>query len=105
MLNPFQIRDLHVPVEENLYDAESVTSGPDNGAPNRGASRHGTVQLSAPEYDQIVSYHPRARLTYMDDDDGEIVTVSLSVLFCLTSGLVLICAYSRSDPPSSLLNA
>jgi len=86
MLKPFQIRDLHVPlVEENPHDepTASVVSEPrsDERAGNLGTTRHGTVQLSAPEYDAIVSSHPRARLTYMDDDDGEMVTVSPFTLF------------------------
>lgn len=38
---------------------------------------HGIVRLTGPEYDDIASNHPRARLTYIDDDDGELITVSL----------------------------
>lgn len=37
---------------------------------------HGTVQISSSDYDEIASTHPRARLTYLDDDDGEVITVS-----------------------------
>lgn len=39
-------------------------------------ARHGIVQLSTTDYDDIASNHPRARLTYIDDDDGELITVS-----------------------------
>jgi hypothetical protein len=35
------------------------------------------VQLSASDYDEIALSRPRARLTYVDDDDGEIITVSV----------------------------
>jgi hypothetical protein len=38
----------------------------------------GIVRLSAPEYDDIATNHPRARLTYIDEDDGELITVSLT---------------------------
>ena len=83
MLRPFRIRDLHQePTRQNLYDAETESSPSlvqpnlsDLSTPN--TSRHGTVHLSAPEYDDIVTSHPRAVLTYMDEDDGEVITVSL----------------------------
>ncbi|KAL1967575.1 hypothetical protein VTN77DRAFT_3090 [Rasamsonia byssochlamydoides] len=78
MLKPFQIRDLHVPLAENLYDSTTESTVSDEGAARLGSNRHGTIQLSAPEYDEIASNHPRARLTYMDDDDGEIITVGSS---------------------------
>lgn len=81
MLSPFQIRDLYLgPAEENLYDSstESVLSSSpvDEGVTRSRRRRHGTILLSAPEYDQIASDHPRARLTYIDNDDGEKITVS-----------------------------
>ncbi|KAI9801236.1 MAG: hypothetical protein M1825_003510, partial [Sarcosagium campestre] len=41
---------------------------------------HGTiVSISAPAYDALVNRHPPAVLTYMDEDDGEIVTVCSSL--------------------------
>jgi hypothetical protein len=64
MLKPFQIRDLHVspsPVPE--VNSDSPAS-------------QGVVQISAADYDDIASNHPRARLTYMDYDDGDQITVS-----------------------------
>ncbi|KAL2014110.1 hypothetical protein VTN00DRAFT_1635 [Thermoascus crustaceus] len=94
MLKPFQIRDLHSPPPEKnasdsvsasnassepqalptaIYDCDRVKS------PVHSSRRHGIVQLSAPQYDEIVSSHPRARLMYMDDDDGEIITVGSSI--------------------------
>lgn len=78
MLKPFQIRDLHsYPVEENLYDSstESVISG--SNADDKRHNRHGIIHLSAPEYDEIALNHPSAMLTYLDDDDGDIITVSI----------------------------
>jgi hypothetical protein len=85
MLRPFRIRDLHQePVRQNLYDAEtesalSIVQPPlsESSLSTPVTSRHGTVHLSAPEYDDIVTSHPRAALTYMDEDDGEVITVSL----------------------------
>ncbi|KAL2003279.1 hypothetical protein VTN02DRAFT_4400 [Thermoascus thermophilus] len=81
MLKPFQIRDLHSPPpEKNASD--SVSASDESSEPQAliyDSRRHGIVQLSAPQYDEIVSSHPRARLMYMDDDDGEIITVGSSI--------------------------
>ncbi|KAJ5551152.1 hypothetical protein N7535_000905 [Penicillium sp. DV-2018c] len=60
MLKPFQIRDLRVSPSqhpERLADSHSTSSG--------------VVQISASDYDALASNHPRARLTYVDDDDDE----------------------------------
>lgn len=45
------------------------------------SSRSGTVQISSADYDEIASQHPRARLTYLDDDDtdGDKITVGSSL--------------------------
>lgn len=103
MLKPFQIRDLHVPiVEENLYDSSTESAVSE---PRDGSSRHGTIRLSAPEYDKIASNHPRARLTYMDDDDGEIITVSPFCPSPFSLVWFLLVDYSRLGLPSSLPNA
>lgn len=82
MLNAFQIRDLHrSQTQENLSgSAISVGDGlapstTDHNDENQ-INRHGTVQISSSDYDEIASTHPRARLTYVDDDDGEVITVS-----------------------------
>lgn len=42
------------------------------------SGRSGTMQISSTDYDEIASQHPRARLTYLDDDDtdGDKITVS-----------------------------
>ncbi|KAJ5507874.1 hypothetical protein N7527_010017 [Penicillium freii] len=64
MLKPFQIRNLRVSTQnqpEQLADSRTPT---------------GVVQISATDYDDLASNHPRARLTYMDDDDDdETITV------------------------------
>lgn len=61
MLNPFRIR--------NLYPS----------SPHHPIDRSGVVQLSLEQYDQEIKEEPQAVLAYLDEDDGEIVTVSLSV--------------------------
>ncbi|KAL4871003.1 hypothetical protein BDV12DRAFT_165095 [Aspergillus spectabilis] len=79
MLKPFLIRDLHEEpqqqdilddAESDLYNATDVSVGPQR--------RHGLVQLDAADYDEIAYIHPQARLTYLDDDDGETITVGSS---------------------------
>lgn len=54
MLPTFKVRDIQC--SSTLYDP--------------------LVKITAPEYDSTVSHRPDASLKYMDDDDGEIVTVS-----------------------------
>ncbi|KAJ0426313.1 hypothetical protein BJY00DRAFT_273425 [Aspergillus carlsbadensis] len=77
MLKPFLIRDLHDDPQHqdvaddtasDLYNATDIISI----GPHR---RHGPVQLSAADYDEIAYIHPQARLTYLDEDDGEMITV------------------------------
>ncbi|KAJ5163725.1 uncharacterized protein N7500_005555 [Penicillium coprophilum] len=64
MLKPFQIRNLRVPAQHQ----------PEQPADSRTSS--GVVQISATDYDDLASNHPRARLTYIDDDDDdETITV------------------------------
>lgn len=64
MLKPFQIRDLH--------------EAPPRGEEDASTSSAGTVQISSTDYDDIATNHPRARLTYLDDDDedGDKITVT-----------------------------
>ncbi|KAJ5094442.1 hypothetical protein N7456_010303 [Penicillium angulare] len=64
MLNPFQIKDLN---------------GPSSSSPEGHSSSHGIIQISASEYDSLASSHPRARLIYTDDDDGDQITVGSSL--------------------------
>ncbi|KAJ5103724.1 hypothetical protein N7532_004253 [Penicillium argentinense] len=66
-MKPFQIRDLH---------ASSFQGGEESLAqPTRS---HGVVRISAVDYDDLASTHPRARLTYPDDDDGDKIEVGSS---------------------------
>ena len=79
MLKPFQIRDLHGSPSHTSAE-ESITSP--RALPGELASprtRRGIVQLSASEYDSLALNHPRARLTYVDDDDGELITVCIMI--------------------------
>lgn len=64
MLKPFQIRNLR---ESSSGYLEDVSLQP--------PSPHGVVRVSAIDYDDIVLNHPRARLTYLDEDDGDQITV------------------------------
>ncbi|KAJ5629058.1 hypothetical protein N7490_011286 [Penicillium lividum] len=63
MLKPFQIRD----------QQGSPSSSPVQSSGPRG------VRISASDYDDLASHHPRARLTYLDDDDGDQITVGTSL--------------------------
>lgn len=65
MLKPFQIRDLRAAQPDEPIDSRSNPS---------------IVQISSTEYDEIASDHPRARLTYVDEDDHERITVSMAFI-------------------------
>jgi hypothetical protein len=54
--------------------------------------RHGLVQLDAADYDEIAYIHPQARLTYLDDDDGETITVHSSIHLILHLHRLIICS-------------
>ncbi|KAL4921860.1 hypothetical protein BDW62DRAFT_173541 [Aspergillus aurantiobrunneus] len=78
MLKPFLIRDLDDDSQlvfdnssSDLYNATDVSVGAQR--------RHRLVQLAAADYDELAYIHPQARLTYLDDDDGEIITVGSSL--------------------------
>ncbi len=74
MLPPFRIRNLGRSNSTGDTATHSRAST-ELGDPHR----HGIVQVSAPEYDATISTHPEATLRYMDEDDGEVITVSSSV--------------------------
>lgn len=79
MLKPFQIRNLHLyPAEENLYDSSTESVVSSSHVDETHCRRSGLIHLTAPEYDNILRDHPNAGLTYIDDDDGDIVTVGSS---------------------------
>lgn len=73
MLPPFEIRGLRWPTE----DPESVT-------------REGYIHDAWPEikletheeYDNLIREHPETILSYLDEDDGDVITVS-QTLFAL----------------------
>ncbi len=58
MLKPFRIRNLHFK-STDLADCSAV------------------VQLSPQQYDQEIQITPEALIAYIDEDDGETITVSL----------------------------
>lgn len=43
------------------------------------------VRISAPEYDNTIRVCPEASLKYLDDDDGETITVHLRTLKCVSN--------------------
>ena len=67
MLKPFHIRDLRAAHPEPASHPNPAL-----------------IRISTTDYDDIASNHPRARLTYVDeDDDGdETITVSISHMLC-----------------------
>ncbi|KAL4739502.1 hypothetical protein BDV11DRAFT_187548 [Aspergillus similis] len=80
MLKPFLIRDLHEDPDplDNIEDTTSdLYSATDVGV--EGQRQHGLVQITAADYDEIAYIHPQARLSYLDDDDGDIITVGSSL--------------------------
>ena len=66
MLPSFKVRDLQHPIPTRPIS---------RGASIPYASYDPLVKITAPEYDSTISDHPEATLKYVDDDDGEIVTV------------------------------
>lgn len=73
MLPPFRIRNLRRSNSTADTDTHSGLS-----TELRAPNQHGVVQVSAPEYDATISTHPEATLKYMDEDDGEVITVRSS---------------------------
>ncbi|KAB8070270.1 hypothetical protein BDV29DRAFT_181245 [Aspergillus leporis] len=80
MLKPFQIRDLHrSPSQGDLSESLSLDHAMVEDSSIHQSRSLGIVRLSASEYDELAMNHPRARLTYIDDDDGELITVGSSL--------------------------
>ncbi|KAB8228345.1 RNA recognition motif domain-containing protein [Aspergillus alliaceus] len=78
MLKPFQIRDLHRSSSQDDLSG-SLNLNPTS-VEDRLTRPQGIVRLSATEYDELAINHPRARLTYIDnDDDDELITVGSSL--------------------------
>ncbi|MCJ1405587.1 hypothetical protein MMC11_008815 [Xylographa trunciseda] len=70
MLGPFRIRNLR------------RSTSPPNRASYAAATRRGSldtlVSIKGPEYDYTVLMNPESKLKYLDEDDGEMVTVGTS---------------------------
>ncbi|GAB1199059.1 hypothetical protein APSETT444_008393 [Aspergillus pseudonomiae] len=80
MLKPFQIRDLHrSSSQDSLAASQSLDHAVVEDRSTLESHHQSIVQLSATEYDEITTNHPRARLTYVDDDDDELITVGSSL--------------------------
>ncbi|MCJ1432501.1 hypothetical protein MMC27_001858 [Xylographa pallens] len=103
MLGPFRIRNLR------------RSTSPPNRASYAAASRRGSldtlVSIKGPEYDYNVLMHPESKLKYLDEDDGEMVTVSNTLIppsSKLTAGKVgtsLELSQRLDEPVSRLLKA
>lgn len=61
------------------------------------AFRDTLVQINAPCYDETISSHPAATLKYLDDDDGDLITVGAF----LSESLYLFCADANVQLGSS----
>ncbi|KAJ5240165.1 hypothetical protein N7468_004784 [Penicillium chermesinum] len=89
-LKPFQIRDLH----------EGISGGAE-GKLVGFSSAPGIVQISASEYDNLADSHPRARLTYLDEDDGDQITVGYTCLIFTCGKMSDFGFFNRLDLHSS----
>ncbi|OJJ51414.1 hypothetical protein ASPZODRAFT_127482 [Penicilliopsis zonata CBS 506.65] len=81
MLRPFHIRDLAVSPYVASESDTTVSTGDHSQGEDGEISQpqpHATVQISSSEYDRIAVDNPRARLMYVDNDDGELITVGSS---------------------------
>lgn len=67
MLPPFRVRCLQ------------RHASPGRSIPTR-ATFDALIRISAPEYDHAIRVLPEASLKYLDDDDGEMITVHLRTL-------------------------
>jgi hypothetical protein len=80
MLPPFRIRHLR---------ASDNPAGPDLGDDFLSSPTHqdedAVVTISEPEYDSLISRHPEAALSYLDEDDGEIITVRIELDYTLVN--------------------
>lgn len=84
MLKPFRIKELNDPIygEEPLRSTQTKSEHPAlsfsdtiSSSLSRG-SCDGVVQITANEYEETISNNPETKLSYVDEDDGEKVTVS-----------------------------
>lgn len=85
-LKQFRIRDLHDGSSQQQQSsrggdqAQDIVDTAERHDISDLSSRHAVVQVSESDYDDIASNHPRALLTYIDEeDDGEVITVGSSI--------------------------
>ncbi|KAE8351039.1 hypothetical protein BDV28DRAFT_137991 [Aspergillus coremiiformis] len=80
MLKPFQIRDLHRSAsQDDLSESQNLDQIVIENRDTLQSRHNGIVRLSSTEYDELATTHPRARLTYIDDDDDELIMVGSSL--------------------------
>ncbi|EEH08992.1 RNA binding domain-containing protein [Histoplasma capsulatum G186AR] len=65
---PSDRNDMSSNLRRNKWTNATVTPSP-------ATDRHGIVRVSAEEYDETIAAHPQSKLTYMDEDDGDTITV------------------------------
>lgn len=79
------------PAEENLYDSSTESVISNSPADETQARSSSLIQLTAGEYDKIISDRPSGALTYIDDDDGDLITVSSHFLLRLEPFILTEC--------------
>jgi len=85
MLPPFEIRGLRWPAE----DPESAA---------REGYLHAWPEIKLEtheEYDNLISEHPETTLSYLDEDDGDIITVSRILFVLLRPGRPLLTIWAE----------
>lgn len=80
LLGPFRVRNLHRPASPSNQTLGGV-SRPD--------SRGAVCVVTGREYHNNAIRHPETRLRYLDDEDGELVTVSTRLHMFKDSILIL----------------
>ena len=68
MLGPFRIRNARRPVSPPLHPRASYA---------RSSTKDLIVSLTGNDYDRTIEDNPDSKLKYVDEDDGETVTVSV----------------------------
>ncbi|KAL1959786.1 hypothetical protein VTO42DRAFT_931 [Malbranchea cinnamomea] len=90
MLKPFRIRDLLSEAEAPNSNLRHQKNGhaDDGRASSQGSGSHklseqlacdGVVQVTSSQYDETIAKNPDACLSYVDEDDGETITVGSSL--------------------------
>lgn len=92
MLKPFRIKELNDPAFDGdlprsakaesdqpalgLSDIISAGTYREVSSSLPRTSNDGVVRITEYEYEETISNNPEAKLSYLDEDDGEVVTVS-----------------------------